>query len=201
MWIYAILLIYILSVRAEASVLGTDAGGINILKTSASGQPLSGAVFRIAREATQQEQRKIKGTGDILKVGDTELSVEYQTFYADSTMSGKLYQQVSTDSEGKAAMYGLPYGTYYLVEAKAPAGYNRITVPIRVTVNKYSHLTDSDDIRDDENQIIDNTIHIINLRYRIPDTGNTVQRQLILAGAGILFSAAALILLNQRRWW
>lgn len=190
-----------LTVVTQATVQETDAGGINILKTNASGQPLSGAVFRIAREATKDEQKNLNWAGDTLKLGETEIMVVYQSFYADRGMSGKLFQQVSTDTDGKAAMYGLPHGTYYLVEVKAPAGYNRITVPIRVTVNKYSHLTVSDDFRDDENQIIDNTIHIINLRYHLPDTGNTMQRQLVFAGAGIVCSAAALILLNRRRLW
>ena len=94
----------------------------------------------------------------------------------------------------------MPYGAYYLIETRAPEGYNRIIDPIRVTVHKYSHLTNADDVYDDQGQIIDNTLHIINVRYTIPDTGFSGTLQLAAAGTGVLFSAAALILLNRKRW-
>jgi hypothetical protein len=65
---------------------------------------------------------------------------------------------------------------------------------------QYSHLTEDDCVKDDKGSIIDNTLHIINVRYALPDTGNWGTLQLTAAGTGIVFSSAALLLLNWRRW-
>ena len=42
--------------------------------------------------------------------------------------------EVTTDKYGAASFEGLADGTYYLVETKAPAGYNQLTGPKEVTV-------------------------------------------------------------------
>ena len=42
--------------------------------------------------------------------------------------------EVTTDKDGAAYFEGLADGTYYLVETKAPAGYNQLTGPKEVTV-------------------------------------------------------------------
>ena len=115
-------------------------------------------------------------------------------------MDGERQNTVTTAEDGEAAVYGLPYGTYYLVEQQPPEGYSRMTEPIRITVHKYSHLTQRDNIRDDQNEVIDNTLHIVTVRYVLPDTGNLGNIQLAAGGAGILFSSAALLLMNRRRW-
>ena len=41
---------------------------------------------------------------------------------------------VTTDNNGAASFDGLANGTYYLVETKAPAGYNQLTAPVEVKV-------------------------------------------------------------------
>ena len=41
---------------------------------------------------------------------------------------------MTTDNNGTATFGGLADGTYYLVEIKAPAGYNQLTAPAKVTV-------------------------------------------------------------------
>ena len=123
-----------------------------------------------------------------------------ESFWPDRTMQGDRQHMVTTDENGEAAIYGLPFGTYYLVEQEAPAGYNRMTDPIRVTIHKYSHLTQADNVRDDQNRIIDNTVHIVTVRYDLPDTGNWITVQLAAGGTGVIFSSAALLLLNRRRW-
>lgn len=183
----------------QAAMLDGDTGGINILKTNASGQPLEKAVFRIVREANREEAQDPSIQTESLTIGNETVDVIAQTFYGDRSMSGKLFRQISTDQEGRASMYGLSHGSYYLVEVKAPEGYNRIAVPIRVTVNKYSHLTEGDSVRDDDGVVIDNTIHIINLRYRIPDTGSSGQKRVKFAAVGVILSAGALFALNYRR--
>lgn len=189
-----------LPVRTGALETGVPVGGIHILKTSVRGDPLEGAVFEIARELREGELTDQNVDKKILKIEDENRIMAMETFWDNRAMTGEKQTEVITDASGNAAIYGLPYGTYYLVETMAPDGYNRIMDPIRVTIHKYSHLTEKDDVQDDQGVVIDNTLHIINVRYTLPDTGNLGTLQLAAGGTGVLFSSAALLLLNRRRW-
>lgn len=197
--VLGVLAVILFSLPVRGDEVRIETGGINILKTNASGDPLSGAVFRLARAATDEEIQNPMVNKQIVSVGEEEITVVYEQFYSDSSLRGRVIQKVSTDAQGRAALYGLPYGTHYLLETQAPDGYNRITVPIRITVNKYSHLTADDGIMDDDSLVIDNTIHIINIRYHTPETGNMIQKKLIWAGSGVVFSLSALLILNRKR--
>lgn len=178
----------------------TEAGGIHILKTDLTGTVLEGATFQIVGELEDGELTDSTVEKKMIKIGDESHIMAIEKFWDNRTMTGQLQTTVTTDRQGTAAVYGLPYGTYYLVETNAPEGYNRITEPIRFSVHKYSHLTEADRVMDDRGNIIDSTLHIINVRYALPDTGNWGTIQLTAAGIGIVFSSTALLLLNWRRW-
>jgi len=182
-----------------AAALEQETGGINILKTNASGDPLSGARFSVAREATELEILDPDCVKEVMTIGDDQVKMVYESFYSDKNTPEKKVWETETDGSGNAAMYGLPVGIHYLVEAEAPEGYKRITSPIRISVNKYSHLTAEDGVKDDNGVIVDNTIHIINLRYRVPETGNPECILFALAGIGVTASAAALWLIGKNR--
>ena len=157
----------IFPVHAEEN--GIACGGINILKTDVLGNALPGAGFQIAREATKEELMDSSVPKRLLMVGKEALAVVYDAFRDNKSMTGKKQTEVTTASDGTAAIYGLSYGTYYLVESKAPEGYERMKSPLRVSINKYSHLTAEDDIRDDDDAVIDNTVHIITIRYSVQE--------------------------------
>ena len=193
-----LLSLLIFPVRAAGVEGGVAVGGIEILKTNASGKPLEGAVFRIAREVRHEELTDQSVPKEVLKIGEENRIVTFEAFWDHREMTGVRIPEVTSDAQGKAAVYGLPYGTYYLVEAQAPEGYNRITAPIRVAIHKYSHLTQGDGVKDDQGVIIDNTLHIINIRYTLPDTGGMERLTLTAAIVGVVFSAAALLLMNFR---
>ena len=185
---------------AMAAQTETEAGGIHILKTDLTGTVLEGATFQIVGELEDGDLTDSTVEKKMIKIGDESHIMVLKKFWDNRTMTGQLQTSVTTDRHGMAQVYGLPYGTYYLVETMAPKGYNRISEPIRFSVHKYSHLTENDCVMDDRGNIIDNTLHIINVRYVLPDTGNWGTVQLTAAGIGIVFSSAALLLLNWRRW-
>jgi len=180
-----------LLVRAEES--GIACGGIHILKTDVLGNGLSGASFQVAREATQIEMTDSAVSKRLLKIGEKMLTVVYDSFWDDRAMSDGKQEEIVTDENGTAAIYGLPYGTYYLVESKAPEGYERMEVPVRISINKYSHLTEKDSMRDDDGVVIDNTVHIITVRRPFTTLEKT-SHSAVLTSAFLLliFTAVAL---------
>lgn len=187
-------------VCADASQTAIAVGGLSLMKTDLTGNPLEGAVFQVYRPIREGELGNRNVEKKMISVGGENRIMVPESFWDSREMTGRKLMEAVTDRNGKASIFGLSYGTYYLLETRAPEGYNRITDPIRVTVHKYSHLTEADGICDDKNILIDNTLHIINVRYSLPDTGNLNTVSLAAAGTGIVFSAAALILLNRRRW-
>ena len=97
-----------------------------------------------------------------------------------------------------ARAYGLPEGMSYLVETRPPEGYERMAAPVVLRIHRYSHAIPADGIRDDAGKLIDNTVHIITIRYRLPDTG-AARWQLTVSGIGVVASGAALLWLNRLR--
>ena len=187
--------------KADAAQWGVPVGGLHILKTNVKGDALEGAVFQIARDLKEGELTDKKVEKQFLWIGGENRLMAMESFWTDRSMDGDRKNEVITDKNGNASIYGLIYGTYYLVEQEAPAGYNRISDPIRITIHKFSHLTEADNVCDDNGNIIDNTLHIVNLRYTLPDTGSWGTLQLAAGGTGVLFSSVALILLNRKRWY
>lgn len=197
--IWMALLLMILPVKSMASQGGIPVGGIHILMTGVTGEPLQSAGFQILRAVRDEELGNHQVEKKMVKIGEEHRIMVVESFWTDRGLTGEKQTAVSTDEHGQAAIYGLNYGTYYLLETKAPEGYNKITSPIRTAIHKYSHLTQSDGIRDEEGKIIDNTLHIINVRYALPDTESWGMLQLAAAGTGLVFSLAAMMMLSRRK--
>lgn len=178
---------------------GIPVGGIELLMTDVAGQPLESAAFEILREAGGEELGDHAVEKRMVKIGEEHRIMTVESFWTSAEMEGQKQAEVLTGADGRAGIYGLNYGTYFLLETRAPEGFNRIREPIRITVHKYSHLTAADGVRDDAGKLIDNTLQIINLRYTLPDTKTWGVVQLAAAGTGILFSSAALLLLGRKR--
>lgn len=97
-------------------------GGINIFKYTGTDTPLSNAEFQVFK--TEADARAL--TNPIALISADGLST---------------YTTVVSATDGYAMFKGIAYGTYYIVETKAPAGYNLLSSPVEVTVNNASHNT------------------------------------------------------------
>ncbi|WYJ90335.1 hypothetical protein A5888_002092 [Enterococcus sp. 9E7_DIV0242] len=75
------------------------------------------------------------GSLNIKKVDENGRPLAGATFDVFNA-SGVKVGTVTTNANGVAQLNNLPYGEYTLVETKAPAGYELITTPIKVTISK-----------------------------------------------------------------
>ncbi len=78
------------------------------------------------------------------KTGDSGATLEYAKFEESTTgeytfngwtTEDSASVMKSADATGKFNMKGLDDGTYYIVETKAPSGYNKLNDPITVVIN------------------------------------------------------------------
>ena len=96
--------------------------------------------------------------------------------------------EVTTDDNGKASFDGLANGTYYLVETKAPAGYNQLTEAVPVTVNGGTTETALTVTEKVENQA--GTL--------LPSTGGMGTTVFYVLGAVLVVGAGVLLVTKKR---
>lgn len=121
-------------------------GGIRLLKVDATTKAkLAGATFSVYRMATADEIAADKTENKLptFKIGNVDYKMVQATFYATPDLTGDKVDSLTTNEDGLGYIYGLAYGDYYLVETKAPDGYNKLLQPEKFTINAVSHQEDS----------------------------------------------------------
>ncbi len=98
---------------------------------------LPGAVFEVYRKANEQEVAT--GEGLYYLEGYSAPMIRL-SFYDNETMTGKPVSSVTSDEEGRITVFGLAYGTYYLLETDPPKGYTPPVKAAEILVNGESHM-------------------------------------------------------------
>lgn len=172
---------------AESDIPEVHTGGLNILKVdSKENDPLAGASFQIARDATEDELADSSVVKQTLTVDGSEHQVVFVDFHATADLTGEKVFEVTTGADGKAVIYGLAYGEYYIVETKAPAGYNLLGTPVVASVDDDSHT---------EEQVIS----IINTKFVLPETGGVGTTVFTMLGAVLITAGAVFVVMFARK--
>lgn len=116
-----------------------------VTTTQPSTETVYSSKIVIDKYETSKETTKLAGATFVLyKAGTTEGSKLYYMYTAATDTAAAKVEWVenkneatpkTTDNKGAASFDGLADGTYYLEETEAPAGYNKLTQPVEVTVN------------------------------------------------------------------
>ena len=101
---------------------------IDKYETGSEDKKLAGAKFVLYKEVTTGEGDDAVTTKVYYKWNETDKKVEWVENKADATVK-------TTDSNAAASFDGIANGTYYLEEIEAPAGYNQLKEPVKVTVS------------------------------------------------------------------
>lgn len=172
--------------EADSDTPEVHTGGIQLFKQSPAGAALSGASFRVYRMARQDE---ISDPDCVLiKLGETQFKMLPVSFYDTADLTDGPVTELTTGQDGTGYIYGLAYGDYYLVETKAPEGYNALREPVKFTVSADSHLNEN-------RLVVTNTSGA-----ELPETGGIGTGLFTGAGLLLMCSAAALLLARKYRY-
>lgn len=189
------------SFEAESDRPEVHTGGIHIALTDGTGTQLPEASFRLARLATEEELADSSVRKDLMYIDGQKKQVVFASFCDTDALRGEKVSEMSTNAVGKATACGLAYGNYYLVETKAPSGYNRITLPIPVLINEVSHLTGEDGWENMGGQIVDNTVAITNTKFVLPETGGMGTALFAMLGVSMIGAACMSMMRSRRSVW
>ena len=166
---------------------------INKTKTG-SQEKLAGAKFKLYSnkgdaDAANDNAIKVSAVAD--KAGH---------YVVDPTSNTTEFESVAS-IEGKGYnlhVNGLAAGTYYLVETEAPAGYNKLTAPIKVTITKTedTEWTISKDGKNEDDKIInvENSTGSI-----LPSTGGMGTIAFAVVAAILVFGVAVSFIRDKKR--
>ena len=174
--------------------------GVHIYKYDAkdAAKPLANAVFKLAEEVAEGTEGATTLVVKDENGRSKNINVVYKMFYdvANYTAETAKVDFITTDEYGNAVICGLEEGEYYLVETKAPAGYNLLSYPVKITLNQGSYMN-MDILGTEANE--DMTVRVANSNtFQLPATGGIGTTIFTVAGA-LLMGTAGVILVNKKK--
>lgn len=155
---------------------------IDLTKTKEDGTQLNGAEFKLYADEALTNEIKVVKDGDNYRVATAK------EIAADPKVV------VDVIEAGHVNIKGLAAGTYYLVETKAPAGYNKLKEAVKVEI---------EDLDEDDNDLLSTvTAKEVSVENKagveLPATGGIGTTIFYVVG-GVLVVAAGVLLVVKKR--
>lgn len=159
-------------------------------------------VFKYTENRT--DKTKKDGLADAvftLKKGGETNTINFVKEKSDENI-GDIYRvantgdaNIKTNKSGKFTIQGLGAGTYYLTETKQPAGYNKLSTPVTVVIDKDGKVkVKNGDDYDEVNRVdVENKTGTV-----LPSTGGMGTTMIYLIG-GALVLGSGVVLATKRR--
>lgn len=161
----------------------------DLIKTDSSNVLLDGAEFRLYDAATDGNEIKV-----ILIDGANHI-------YRVATEAEKNTAVAITVTDGKATIFGLGNGTYYLAETKQPEGYNKLASRVEVKVENADNKARTEVTENDKTVYVEGSggVHVINYNGTVlPTTGGLGTTLFIAIGSLVALMAAVVLVTNKR---
>ena len=168
----------------------------DIVKTDSSNQLISGAQFRIydaAEGGNEVGVVPLLESDEVTPVLDANNNPVYRRARADEQAAGKT---VPIDVKGGVAtIVGFDYGTYYLEETTAPAGYNKLTGRKEFTIS----VDNLDAEFTDGIWSTGSGVHVVNKTgTMLPETGAMGTLMFISFGMFVALATGVLLITKKR---
>lgn len=145
--------------------------GVNIKKTSQSGEALNEVTFDLYKKATPAEERTLnngkytfRGVGCEGVTGDKAISLGLTTTKGETWLK---VATLKTEGKGAAQKSGLPAGEYKLVETKTLDGYNLLAEPVDAKLNlEYTTTWDRQQAYDENGKMVKNSYKATTFNYK-----------------------------------
>lgn len=169
---------------------------IPVSKVDGDERKLAGAQFSLFKDEDCTADNVIS----VVAKGNNIYNVCTKTHKPDETLNDHTHITViTTDNTGAFEIHGLKKGPYYLKEIKAPAGYNLLTDPIKVTIGDNGVITIYKDDEGTPSPETATVVTVVNLKgSTLPETGGIGTTIFYVVG-GVLVVGALIVLITKKR--
>lgn len=162
----------------------------DLIKTDSNDVLLDGAEFRLYDAATKGNEIKVILIDEAKNI--------YRVAYTDAEKKAAVAIKVTA---GKATIFGLGNGTYYLEETKQPEGYNKLASRVEFEVKDADNNGKTEATEDGKLVYVKNSggVHVINNNGTVlPSTGGLGTTLFITIGSLVALMAAVVLVTNKR---
>ncbi len=161
-------------------------GGATLKKVDAVNKDmvLKGAQFEVYRNASEAE---VAAGVELIRFEDIAAPMVRVSFYDNAELDGEKTTVATSGKDGMVGIYGLAYGTYYILETKAPDGYNPMNEPKVIIIDENSHKVENA-------VVVENTAGTV-----LPSTGGMGTTVFTVTGFALMAAAIFLLLLRKQK--